>query len=127
MIHQRLRSNIEVGTLVEHTDEDTICAFLEGRLEEEGASQMVSHLIVCSSCRRTTAEVTRLESEFGSEDDATIEDNESGRLRQALENLASRVFPSQQEDVVFAYQNPPEEDIQEAEASENESDQPTKD
>jgi hypothetical protein len=109
MIHQRLRINTEVPSLQSHPDEDTICAFIEGRLEEAGSSQMVSHLIECGSCRRITAEATRLDSQVNYEYDAPVEDAQPGRLRSILEGLAARVLPTPEEDVVFAYQNPTEE------------------
>ena len=119
MIHQRLQTNTEVEVLAAHPDEDTLCAFIEGRLEENAASEMVSHLIACSNCRRVTAQVTRfdaapdLDADFVSES----EESEPGRFRQILENLASRVFPTSGEDVVFAYQNPPEEPSKEDQSS----------
>jgi hypothetical protein len=71
---------------------------------------MVSHLIECGSCRRITAEATRLDSQVNYEFDAPVEDAQPGRLRSILEGLAARVLPTPEEDVVFAYQNPPEED-----------------
>lgn len=110
MIHQRLRTATEVKGLEDHPDEDTICAFIEGRLEEAGSSQTVSHLIACGSCRRITAQATRLDSHVDSEYNAPSEDAGPGRLRSILEGLASRVLPVAEEDVVFAYQNPPGQD-----------------
>lgn len=120
MIHQRLRTNTNVETLAEHPDEDSLCAFIEGRLDESGSTQIVSHLIVCGSCRHITAQVTRLDSQILdsqindspliAEYDSPQDESEPGRLRSLLEGLASRVFPNSQEDVVFAYQNPPDQD-----------------
>jgi hypothetical protein len=110
MIHQRLRAATEVKDLEDHPDEDTICAFIEGRLEEAGSSQMVSHLIACGSCRRITAQATRLDSHVNSDYNAPSEDAEPGRLRSIFEGLAARVLPVAEEDVVFAYQNPPGQD-----------------
>lgn len=125
MIHQRLRTNAKVETLDEHPDDDSLCAFIEGRLDESGSTQIVSHLIVCSSCRHITAQVTRLDSEILDSQilDSPVNDSplidhyaspldesEPGRLRSLLEGLASRVFPESQEDVVFAYQNPPDQE-----------------
>jgi anti-sigma factor RsiW len=108
MIHQRLKTYTQVEALDAHPDEDTICAFVEGRLEETGSSQMVSHLVACGSCRHTTAQLTRLDSQINAENDAPLQDEGPGRLRSLLEGLASGVIPSSEEDVVFAYQNPSE-------------------
>lgn len=119
MIHQRLRTNTEVEVVAAHPDEDTLCAFIEGRLEENASSEMVSHLIACSSCRRVTAQVTRFDAAPDLDGDLVheAEDTEPGRFRQIIENLASRVFPATSEDVVFAYQNPPEEGSTEDQSS----------
>lgn len=124
MIHQRLWANTEVQIVGDHPDEDTICAFIEGRLEEAASSEMVSHLILCSFCRRTTAQATRLESQLPSEYDAPIEDDGPSRLRNVLEGLAARVFPESQEDVVFAYQNPPDQETEVTESTHDEPKEP---
>lgn len=110
MIHERLRTTSEVKGLEDHPDEDTICAFIEGRLEEAGSSQMVSHLIACGSCRGITAQATRLDSQINSEYSAPLEENEPGRPRSILEGLAARLLPVAEQDVVFAYQSEPGQD-----------------
>lgn len=111
MIHQRLRTAQEATGIEEHPDEDTICAFIEGRLEETGSSEMVSHLIVCGPCRQITAQATRIDSQMQSEYTPNVEEEaESGRLRSILEGFAARLLPVAEEDVVFAYQNPPSQD-----------------
>ncbi len=48
MIDQRLKARISeqsAAPLDAHVDEDAICAFVEGRLEEAEASPVISHLI----------------------------------------------------------------------------------
>ena len=117
MIHNRLKAYTEVEALDAHPDEDTVSAFVEGQLDEAGSSQMVSHLITCGSCRRTTAQLTRLDSQINSENDSRVKDDGLGRVRTLLEGLASRVMASSEEDVVFAYQNP-------SEVNESTSDEP---
>ena len=123
MIHHRLKTYAEVLTLDAHPDEDTLCAFVEGRLEEPGSSQMVSHLIACGSCRHTTAQLTRLDSQISAENDSPLQDEGLGRVRLLLEGLASRVIPSSEEDVVFAYQNPSELNTEAIEPAPDEPDQ----
>jgi hypothetical protein len=123
MIHHRLKTYAEVQTLDAHPDEDTVCAFVEGRLEEPGSSQMVSHLIACGSCRHTTAQLTRLDSQISAESDSLRQDEGLGRVRLLLEGLASRVIPSSEEDVVFAYQNPSELNTEAIEPAPDEPDQ----
>lgn len=124
MIHHRLKTYTELETLDAHPDEDTICAFVEGRLEDQGSSQMVSHLIACGSCRHTTAQLTRLDSQINVENDSPLQEEGAGRLRLLLEGLASRVIPSSEEDAVFAYQNPPELNTETIEPAPDEPDQP---
>ena len=123
MIHHRLRTYIEVEALEAHPDEDTVSAFVEGRLDEAGSSQMVSHLITCGSCRHTTAQLTRLDSQINEENDSPLKDEGLGRVRLLLEGLASRVMPSSGEDVVFAYQSPSEVGTEAIEPAPDEPDQ----
>ena len=108
MIHQRLRAN-PIETLAQHPDEDTLCAFMEGYLDETSSSEMVSHLIACGFCRRTTAQFSR-EAEVDDEPEPAMTESGPGRLREMLEGLASKILPTSQEDVVFGYQDPGEED-----------------
>ena len=108
MIHQRLTTRLpaESPPSESHLDEDAMCAFVEGRLEEAESSSVVSHLIGCTSCRHTTAQLIRLGSRFDPETDATVSEESPGRVRLLLERLASRLTPSFEEDAVFAYQDP---------------------
>ena len=108
MIHQRLKARLPTVSPSSdtHLDEDAICAFVEGRLEEAESSPVVSHLIACSSCRHTTAQLIRLGSQFDPETESTALDESPGRVRLLLDRLASRLAPSFEEDAVFAYQDP---------------------
>ena len=89
----------------EHLDADTIAAFVEGRMQEHGASLITSHLIICSRCRTATARTIHLECEIEAEPDALPSDEAPSRLRQYLDRLSAQVFPSTEGDVVFAYQD----------------------
>lgn len=107
MIHQRLKARLPAESpSSEHLDEDTICAFVEGRLEEAEISPVISHLIACTSCRHTTAQLIRLGSQFDPETESTALEENPGRVSLLLERLASRLTPSFEEDAVFAYQDP---------------------
>jgi hypothetical protein len=109
LIDRRLKTRLAAEAVVahfdDHLDEDAISAFLEGRLEEAESSSLISHLVQCSPCRNTTAQLVRLESGFDSEIEAGAEES-PGRVRTFIENLAARITPSFEEDAVFAYQNP---------------------
>ena len=108
MIHERLKARLsaESPALETHLDEDAICAFVEGRLEEAESSPVVSHLIACASCRQTTTQLIRLGSEFDAENELTVLEESPGRVRVFLERLSSSLTPSFEEDAVFAYQEP---------------------
>ena len=107
LIHQRLKTRAESlpGPLEAHLDEDAICAFVEGRLEEAESAPVITHLVACAPCRHTTAQLIRLESQFDPEGEP-IPAEGPGPVRSLLEYLAARVTPSFEEDVVFAYQDP---------------------
>jgi anti-sigma factor RsiW len=108
MIHERLRARLatESSALENHLDEDAICAFVEGRLEEAEVSPVISHLIACASCRQTTAQLVRFDSQFDPENELTPLEESTGRVPLLLDRLASRLAPSFEEDAVFAYQDP---------------------
>jgi hypothetical protein len=117
MIDQRLKAGapaVLTAALDAHLDEDAICAFVEGRLEEAESAPVIEHLVACSPCRHTTAQLVRLESQFESEPPPTEEG--PGRVRSLLDQLASQLTPSFEEDTVFAY-NDPEADLSEGSES----------
>lgn len=110
LIGLRLKTRAQVGSgtlpLDVHLDEDAIGSFVEGRLGEAESPSLISHLVACAFCRRTTAELIRLESHIDVEDESISEDPNPGRLRVFLEHLAARTIAPAEEDAVFAYQNP---------------------
>ncbi len=126
MIHQRLQQRALADRMTQataHLDEDALSAFVEGRLSEAESKPFVSHLVACTYCRRITAQLIRLESELrvnerAGETDTPVTPEEPGRIRRLLENLASRVLPSEDE-AVFAYHAPAEDFQQEDEADRN--------
>jgi hypothetical protein len=119
MIDHRLKSISETeGAALSsesHLDEDTISAFVEGRLETTESKTVVTHLTACGSCRRISAQLVRLENQIDAEPESPPE--EPGRLQAFLSNLSS-AFTHGGDDVVFAYQNP------EAEKEQSEPDGP---
>jgi hypothetical protein len=121
MIDVRLQARLAIASPAagEHLDEDAICAFVEGRLDETESSPVISHLIACSSCRRTTAQLARFESRFDPEAVSNLTDESPGRLSPFLDRLAARLAPALEEDAVFAYQEPAAELDQDAEKSDD--------
>ena len=108
--HLRYREQLNpAGSPGEHLDEDRLSAFAGGRLTSAGAAPMVAHLVDCSSCRRATAQLVRLEYELGDAAPETVPQQEPGRVRRLLDALAARVLPQSDEDAVFAYHAPAED------------------
>ena len=116
MIDYRLKSmSAESAALPaeSHLDEDTISAFVEGRLAAAESRPVLSHLTACHSCRQASAQLLRLENEVFAnqiDEEPEISEEEPGRLQAFLNNLKS--LGSSSDEVVFAYQNPEEEEGQ---------------
>ena len=115
IVAQRLKSvaaselsNLPAGT---HVDEDLIAAFVEGRLTDTECKPVLSHLAACGLCRRTSAQFVQLENQIDA-DIATPADEEPGRLEALLSRLRSAV-PSAHDEVVFAYENPKDDEEEE--------------
>ncbi len=113
LVDQRLKARVPAESLAEpldvHLDEDAMCAFVEGRLEEAESLPVISHLVACAPCRYTTAQLIRLESQFDSGNES-IADESPEPVRSLLERLAARASLSFEEDAVFAYQSPEPDD-----------------
>jgi len=124
MIEQHLRRRALVAppvTVGNHMNEDALAAFVEGRLTQNESAPLVSHLVACAFCRHATAELVRLDAALSEIEGAQIpQTEESGRVRRLLNNLAARVLPSSEGDVVFAY-HAPAEDFEQAEKAEDEN------
>ncbi len=87
-----------------HVDEDTIAAYLEGRLADDECRPVLAHLAACGICRRASAQIVQLENQIDAETAETVSsETEPGRLEAWLSRLGSAV--SVEEDVVFAYQS----------------------
>ena len=113
LIHERLNCPAEVEAAIHseaHLDEDALGAFVEGRLRENESATIVSHLLACGPCRSASARLIRLESFLTSDDEVTIPEESPSRLRQFLDELAAQVVPSSNDDAVFAYQNPDDQE-----------------
>ncbi|HYG83097.1 MAG TPA: zf-HC2 domain-containing protein [Pyrinomonadaceae bacterium] len=105
-----------------HLDEDALSVFVEGRLSEREAAPLIRHLVACASCRHITTHLIRLDTELSvNETPATPAPAEGpGRIRRLLADLASRVLPSSEDDVVFAYHAPADDFEKKGEAKKEE-------
>jgi hypothetical protein len=129
MIHQHLQGRAMVAPpmlMDAHLDEDALNAFVEGRLNERESAPIIKHLVACNYCRHATSQLVRLDSEIGIAQTPTPAQEEPGRIRRLLEDLAARVLPSSDEDAVFAYHAPAEDFQRRDEAGEQPSDEQDK-
>jgi hypothetical protein len=86
-----------------HLDEDSLSAFVEGRLRDAELKPLVGHLVECGSCRRASAELLQLKAGFDFDEAPQTEAlREPGRLRRFLEELTARVLTTD-ENAVMAY------------------------
>ena len=113
MVHAHLRRREQSTSLIAsdyHLDDDSLAAFTEGRLSENESAPVLSHLVACSFCRHITAQLVRLDSAVGDSNAALpVDDEDPGRIRRLLDDLGSRVFPTSNDEAVFAYHSPAED------------------
>lgn len=114
MVHAHLRQRAQSAPPVapdEHLDDDLLSTFTEGRLNDSESAPVLKHLVACSFCRHITAQLVRLDSEVGeTKESLPVAQNDPGRIRRLLDDLASRVFVPSDDEAVFAY-HAPEEDL----------------
>ena len=87
-----------------HLDEDSLSAFVEGRISERESVPFVSHLVDCSFCRHVTTELIRLDSEMAEYESAPapILTREPSKVSEVLSGILERMFGTG-EPAVFAH------------------------
>jgi hypothetical protein len=99
---------------VQHLDQDSMTAFVEGRLSEREATPMVDHMVDCSFCRHVTAELVRLDFEFADEPAPVVQEAaEPSRIAEVLNGILSRIFGSRDSAAVFAHNEEDEKNSEE--------------
>jgi hypothetical protein len=88
----------------EHLDDDSLTAFIEGKISERESLAIVGHLVDCSFCLHVTGELARLSDAFA-EDEVVITSTakEPTKVSEVLSGLLSRLFGNN-DGAVFAHQ-----------------------
>ena len=94
-----------------HLDDDSLSAFVEGRLGERELSPVIKHLIECSFCLNVTAELTKLEMAFAEEKLPVVAPvSEPVKVADVLKGVLSRIFGTHESGAsVFAHEEKEEE------------------
>jgi hypothetical protein len=99
----RARSATADSTSV-HLDEDSVNAFVEGRIGEREATGMVKHLVDCSFCLHVTAEAAKLSMAFADETEVAAQPvgDAPASISSVLSGILSKIFGTT-EGAVFAH------------------------
>ena len=92
-----------------HIDTDTLAAFVESSLSLRESEPVVAHLVDCGFCRKTSAELIRLQNEFSAQPVAdVVRQGESSKISQVLSNLLEKLLGTS-DAAVFAHEETEEE------------------
>jgi hypothetical protein len=113
-------SNTSYSGKDNHLDEDSLTAFVEGKLGTRESPTIIKHLIDCSFCLHVTGELAKLNLVFA-EDEAVIpiSAKEPMKISEVLSGLLSRILGTS-DNAVFAHQEEKEEDTKEENQEETE-------
>lgn len=107
--------NLNVGGYENHLDDDSLTAFVEGKVTEHEMPSLIKHLIDCSFCLHVTSELAKLNAAFEDEEFvATAPIKEPTKVADVLSGLLSRIFGAN-DGAVFAHQEQEEQDNKESE------------
>jgi hypothetical protein len=97
----RVRTNA-IESQGQHLDDDSLSAFVEGRLSDAESKPVTTHLIDCGFCRNVTAELVRLEFAFAG-DTAVVTTESPTKVSEVMNGFFARLFGSSIGEV-FAHQ-----------------------
>lgn len=102
----------------EHLDEDSLTAFVEGRVSERESRSLIRHLVDCSFCLHVTGELAKLNDAFA-EDEVIISTSakEPTKISEVLSGLMSRIFGTS-DAAVFAHEQKEENEDEDKEDNE---------
>jgi hypothetical protein len=110
-LNARSAAEQALNTGVDHLDEDTLSAFVEGGLTKREAKPIVSHLIDCTFCRHVTSELVRLDLAFVDTVEARqpVREQEPAKISAVLNGILSRIFGTR-DGAVFAHHEKDDEE-----------------
>lgn len=91
-----------------HVDADTLAAFVESSLSLRESEPVVAHLVDCGFCRKTSAELIRLQYEFSTEPVMAAVPGESSKISEVLSSLLQKLLGGS-DATVFAHEETDEE------------------
>lgn len=91
-----------------HIDADTLSAFVESSLSLRESEPVLSHLVDCGFCRKTSAELIRLQDEFSTQNARVAVPGESSKISEVLSGLLQKLLGTS-DATVFAHEENEEE------------------
>ncbi len=92
-----------------HLDEDSLTAFVEGKLGERESPSIIKHLIDCSFCLHVTGELAKLNEVFAEDEVMVANPTKSPtKVSEVLSGLLTRLFGTN-DGAVFAHEEKEEE------------------
>jgi hypothetical protein len=99
-----------------HLDEDSLTAFVEGKLSERESPSIIKHLVDCSFCLHVTGELAKMNAVFADDEVAVaIPTAQPTRISEVLNNLLSRIFGTPDPGAVFAHEEKEETEEEKSE------------
>ena len=92
-----------------HIDADTLAAFVESNLSLRESEPVVAHLVDCGFCRKSSADLIRLQNEFSAEPvKDVVRQGESAKLSEVLSGLLQKLLGTS-DATVFAHEESEED------------------
>ena len=92
-----------------HIDADTLAAFVENSLSLRESEPVVAHLVDCGFCRKSSAELIRLQNEFSAEPMRdVVHQGESSKISEVLSGLLQKLLGTSDASV-FAHEESDDE------------------
>ncbi len=100
-----------------HLDEDSLTAFVEGKLNERESPSIIKHLVECSFCLNVTGELAKLNAVFAEDEmPISVQTAQPTKVSEILSGLLSRIFGTN-DGAVFAHEE--KEEVAETENKED--------